>query len=31
MANPVDFDKDANNFVNALVPFSKEINDLLKI
>lgn len=30
MANPVDFDKDANNFVNALVPFSKEINDFIK-
>ncbi|ECP9346082.1 TPA: hypothetical protein ACIK0B_000511 [Campylobacter jejuni] len=30
MANPVDFDKDANNFVNALVPFSKELNDFIK-
>ncbi|EAI2149072.1 hypothetical protein KY417_001158 [Campylobacter jejuni] len=28
--NPVDFDKDANNFVNALIPFSKEINNFIK-
>ncbi|HDZ5006187.1 TPA: hypothetical protein RTG46_001392 [Campylobacter jejuni] len=30
MNNPVDFDKDANNFVNALVPFSKELNNFIK-
>lgn len=30
MNDSVDFDKDADNFVKALVPFSKELNELIK-